>query len=1038
MEFNENDSVRIIDNPGKIGVITGKKRKQAEEELYQIKFPDKFQYFAGNQIELFYDIPEDPLDLFEEKRFGRIENLQQLLNYVRLSGKLIDHIYSLETTNTDFYAFQFKPVLKILESSSNGILIADEVGLGKTIEAGLIWTELKSRFEFRKLFVLCPAMLREKWKLELKRRFGIDAEILNAKNALINLKEGINDLNHQFAIISSIEGLRPSKDLSYNDRKDTLKHSNALAQFLKDHEHEDKLIDLLIIDEAHYLRNRQTQNAKLGRLLRSVSEYIVLLTATPVHLRSEDLFNLIQLVDEDIFSSQVEFDYVLMANEPLVKMRDKLLQKNISIDEYKRLLYDVINNPILENLNQIKSLGEVIPTENILNDVKFRSTLAHKLDTINFLGNVISRNRKRDVFEKRVIREPIPISIELSDIEAEFYYSVSDRIKEYCVQYSSFEAFLQVMPQRQMSSSMPAALRYWQNKKNNYVRESIYEDIGSKDLGIEENKPISSELIGISEEYNFEELKHHDSKFKKLSEIIGKLLETNDSKKIIVFSYFRATIDYLSERLSNEGVGNIVLKGGGNTDKELVVSTFKSDENINVLLSSEIGSEGIDLQFSRVIINYDLPWNPMKIEQRIGRIDRIGQESEKIQIFNFFYENTIDSRIYRKLYLRLKIFEKTIGLPEAILGEKINHLTNEILTSKLTAEQEEERINQTALAIENKIIEEENLEENAFNLLAYGDYIINKVTAARDLRRWISEKDIISFVSSYMLMNYPGSQFVEINKEDFIFDINLSNWAKGELESFIKQHKFQIKTNLYTLDNKSIKCKFSSKISDNRSNTSYEIINQLHPLVKFISYQMKENSDSMFYPAICTKLDKNNSPDFIKEGIYLFVIQKWTIIGIQNKEKLYYRTVCISDKEIEIDEQNSETFILNVIKDGSDWLNPHEISNWSELAQYISNSCLYKANNDFIKFKSEYELANKDRVKFQIDSLKKHLSGREKNLQETKEKLILSKNDSLVKATEGRIQKLRNRVERQILELEGKEAIKSDNQNLCVGIILVK
>src|SRR5690606_10948814 len=108
-----------------------------------------------------------PLDMLESRRLGRPIDLRRTLTHVKLSGRLANVIYSMEATNTDFYAYQFKPVLKILESPSNGILIADEVGLGKTIEAGLIWTELRSRFDMRRLLVLCPAALREKWRREL-------------------------------------------------------------------------------------------------------------------------------------------------------------------------------------------------------------------------------------------------------------------------------------------------------------------------------------------------------------------------------------------------------------------------------------------------------------------------------------------------------------------------------------------------------------------------------------------------------------------------------------------------------------------------------------------------------------------------------------------------------------------------------------------------------------------------------------------------------------------------------------------------------
>ena len=134
-------------------------------------------------------------------------------------------------------------------------------------------------------------------------------------------------------------------------------------------------------------------------------------------------------------------------------------------------------------------------------------------------------------------------------------------------------------------------------------------------------------------------------------------------KKIVLFSYFRATLEYLFERLSENNLRCIVLVGGNKTDKDDIIRKFKEEENLNILLSSEIGSEGIDLQFSDVLINYDLPWNPMRVEQRIGRLDRLGQKAEKIIIWNLFYDDTIDSQIYKRLYARLNIFEKSLALP---------------------------------------------------------------------------------------------------------------------------------------------------------------------------------------------------------------------------------------------------------------------------------------------------------------------------------------------------------------------------------------
>ena len=133
-------------------------------------------------------IDKDWTELLAEFEFGRADDLRRNLTHIHLCGRLANLVYSMDATHIDFLPYQYKPVLSFLESPSKGLLIADEVGLGKTIEAGLIWTELRSRFESRRLLVVCPAFLRDKWCLELKNRFGIEARIISVKGP--NLDEG--------------------------------------------------------------------------------------------------------------------------------------------------------------------------------------------------------------------------------------------------------------------------------------------------------------------------------------------------------------------------------------------------------------------------------------------------------------------------------------------------------------------------------------------------------------------------------------------------------------------------------------------------------------------------------------------------------------------------------------------------------------------------------------------------------------------------------------------------------------------------------
>lgn len=209
--MNPGTTVRLKADPGRVGIITGKTRSRAGKTLWQVKFPDGADYHREIHLEIMTDNDEDPIDLLREGKLGRSRDLRGNLTHIRLTGRLANLIYSMNITNTDFYPYQFKPVLNLLDAPSNGLLIADEVGLGKTIEAGLVWTELRSRFDIRRVMVLCPAMLREKWQTELSRRFGIEGDILGSSDVMKYFREYKAGERQNYAMICSMQGLRPRR-----------------------------------------------------------------------------------------------------------------------------------------------------------------------------------------------------------------------------------------------------------------------------------------------------------------------------------------------------------------------------------------------------------------------------------------------------------------------------------------------------------------------------------------------------------------------------------------------------------------------------------------------------------------------------------------------------------------------------------------------------------------------------------------------------------------------------------------------------------
>jgi superfamily II DNA or RNA helicase len=223
-----------------------------------------------------------------------------------------------------FHPHQFRPVLKYVESTGRRLLIADEVGLGKTISAIYIWKELQARGDARRLLVICPAALKDKWQYELLNRFGIEAQPVDADTLGKDIEITLRDPLHSFVRIGSWEGLR-SRQLDEDDEVHTPRQQ--LMRQLQDHPASDvSLFDLVIVDEAHAARNAETANYHFVEAVRDAAASLVMLTATPLQTHPENLFNLLRLVDPDRFVSLETFEQARRANIPILESLNALLR----------------------------------------------------------------------------------------------------------------------------------------------------------------------------------------------------------------------------------------------------------------------------------------------------------------------------------------------------------------------------------------------------------------------------------------------------------------------------------------------------------------------------------------------------------------------------------------------------------------------------------------------------------------------------------------------------------------------------------------
>ena len=1019
--------------------MTGKSRSMPDATTYFIRWQDNStSWHPEYELEFVEDIPGDVFSLLERKQFGRFGDLRRNLTHIQLSGKLADVVYSMETTNTDYLPYQYKPVLTFLESPSNGLLIADEVGLGKTIEAGLIWTELRARYNSRRLVVVCPAMLREKWCNELNTRFGLDAIQLTAEELDKELHREKHFIPIGKAYVCSLQGLRPPT--GWRDAKHGHESAKSrLARHLDELAGDEPVIDLLIVDEAHYLRNPETQSAALARLLRDASEHVVLLSATPINNQERDLFSLLKLVDPDTFKDEKVFPQVLEANGPLLKARRDALDPNANGAKIKHHLQSAARHQLLEGNKQLAELLNRDLTDNYLSNRANRVDLANRIERINLLSHAVNRTRKVEVQELRVVRQPKSRFVSLHNQEKEFYQRVTDSIREYAYARGISDGFLLASPQRQVSSCMYAAAKSWNSRTSEtsdietLLQTMLYEDLGADDIDIKAGSfsPLIDYIADdVLPHINIPELRKLDSKYQEFSKVVREYLRKHQGQKVIVFSYFKATLHYLAERLKEENLQSQLLHGGISQTKQDVIDQFREHPDVRVLLTSEVASEGVDLQFCQVLINYDLPWNPMKIEQRIGRIDRIGQLADKITIINLGYEDTIDNRIYDRLLEKLDIFRRALGGMEAILGSKINELTSDLLSKRLTRIEQEQRIDKTYTAIENNRKMQKELEDKAAHLMAHGDFILERVQAAHDFKRRITAQDLKLYVKDFLDRYCKGFEFVESEKDPMTVKIRLSVKTAVEFGEFIDKNQMRGESQL--AEGTAINCRFENKVRS--PGRRKESISQFHPLIRFISEKLTEQKEN-FYPLVAVRLNGRIS-SAPTAGIFTFSVKRWTFSGLKIEEHMRARAIRLDSNELLGPDQSLG--LVNLARaEGDDWLSVRNELNDLIAVSSAFIECDAHLRRDFQRAKAGHENENADRIAFQIQSAKNHTD----RLLNTQKALLnryqQENNKPLVRLTEGKMNKLQTRHEIQIEGLRQKEKPTARPVDAVYGVILV-
>ncbi len=457
--------------------------------------------------------------------------------------------------HVDFLPHQLTCAEQVVEKMNGRAILADEVGLGKTIEAGLILKEYMIRGLAKKILILAPASLVNQWVVEMNTKFYIPA--------VAQRKTHVWD---QDVVVSSIDTAQrePHRDIILNTD-----------------------YDFIIIDEAHKLKNHKTKNYEFVRSLKK--KYCLLLTATPVQNHLVDIFNLVSILKPGHLGN-----------------------------------YDDFTKRFGRNRNQLS------------NDEHLKA----------LVKKVMVRNSRGETGVEWTKRNVETVHIDFSPDEQKAYEFLSEVT-------SGGMAFTNITLLRELCSSREACFMSIQNMlKNEEIDPTRAEQL--------------QEVVSV-----IEQMPHH-AKAQKVVDIIG-----NSNEKFIIFTEYRATQFYLQWYLQQHGISSVPFRGGfKRSKKDWMKQLFENQAQ--VLIATEAGGEGINLQFCNNMINYDLPWNPMRLEQRIGRVHRFGQK-EDVNIYNFAIRDTIEEHVLSLLYEKIQLFQRVVGNLDAILQKlEIDNLENEI------------------------------------------------------------------------------------------------------------------------------------------------------------------------------------------------------------------------------------------------------------------------------------------------------------------------------------------------------------------------
>ena len=880
--FSVPDIVRLISDHSVEGPVIAVHEGKTETS-YTVYTDNKPQIFYESQLEI--KPVSDLLRKVDQDRFHADLTASLLRN------PTISSLYSLNSGKIDFIPHQFKPVLKFIKSDQPRLLIADGVGVGKTIEAGLILRELQARQDINSILIICPRPLisEKKWEDEMRNRFGEDFLPLDGDALRYCIKETDYEGEWPDRYKKCIIPYSLFDKANVEGPENNNWNSPGLLQ-LDPSPH----FDMVIVDEAHHIRNTNTFSYKAVKMFSENAEALVFLTATPVQLEYDDLYVLLNLIRPDLIPDKDTFFQIaapnLYINKASAMVRSKC--EGWQQEAYECLLKACKETDwgiqILSHSPDMKSVLERLGQCTITRDERVQ--LITDIERLHTFSNIISRTRRRDIGEFTK-RKPVTVEVPFTPAQRILHDEVLDITHQILSQIHCTERtkFMMTTIRRQTASCIFGLMPMLEDILYRHIDE--YYDMGFltsvSNMNASEQKPVRERIEDLIDYVKV--IPPDDPKLQALIEILADL-QTEKNNKVMIFSTFRHTLTYLFKALVGYGLRVGMMHGGVDDEERKLLRTrfeLPREDNraIDVMLFSEIGCEGLDYQFCSCMINYDLPWNPMRIEQRIGRIDRKGQTSDHVTIFNLITPDTVDYDIYIRCFERINVFVDSVGDCEEILGNVARELQEITSNFKLSKEEQQERIDQMTDNKIRQMKEQALLEEQQYDFFGINlpqSSIDQEIKAATNY--WLSPAKLQNLVQIYL------KEIMSENKDCILGEkalktLRTSQELREVLQADFKKYKINRDSGNRKWEKwlkkgeQFLKITFDSECA--KRNPEAELITSSHPLVKQAALYLETNKKNVSEFQVVSKK--------VKPGSYPFVVYQWKMAG--EKEDLQIKPI---------------------------------------------------------------------------------------------------------------------------------------------------